>query len=90
MRRKQGRPFGSPGKRAVLHEQRQKRKTLLLRIIARSVNKYGCQPSYRELAESLGYFSTGYVQLLIKEMERDKLVVSMGARALSFKWRDYL
>jgi hypothetical protein len=54
------------------------------------VNKYGCQPSYRELAESLGYFSTGYVQLLIKEMERDKLVVSMGARALSFKWRDYL
>lgn len=90
MGKKQGRPFGTSGKRAVLREQREKRKTLLLRIIARSVDKYGCQPSYRELAEALGYYSTGYIQHLIKEMEREKIVSSRGSRALCFKWREYV
>jgi SOS-response transcriptional repressor LexA len=90
MQRKRGRPSGTPGKRELQRERREKKKNLLLRMIARSVDKYGFQPSYREIASALGYESVGYVHHLIGEMQAERRVVSKGARALQFKWREFV
>lgn len=87
---KGGRKKGATGNRHILATERAKKKLVILRIVADSISRTGCQPSYRELARTLGYYSIGYIQKLIGELQKEGVVHIRGARALHFKWRDYL
>jgi SOS-response transcriptional repressor LexA len=62
----------------------------LLRLVARSVDRNGFQPSYREIAEHFGWASAGYVTVLVRSLWKKGIVSPKGSRALSFDWRTYL
>lgn len=64
----------------------------MLRMVARSINATGTQPSVRELADGLGYSVHNYVHQMIGSLV-SKGVVSCKpgrARSLVFNWKEYL
>lgn len=63
----------------------------LLHLIADHIWLHGYQPSYRQLASTFGYRSVGYIQALLEDLERKKLVkLDSRARAVVFPWRKYV
>jgi SOS-response transcriptional repressor LexA len=64
----------------------------MLRIVAKSINETGTQPSMREIARRLGYAVPGYVHLMVKNLERKGFVEHRGGKSKSiiFNWREYL
>lgn len=64
----------------------------LLRLVARSIDETGTQPSIRDLAGELGYSVHGYVKNMITSLISKGVVTYRPGRAKSiiFKWRDYL
>lgn len=64
----------------------------MLRVVARSINETGTQPSMREIARQLGYAVPGYVHMMVKNLERKGFVEHRGGKSKSiiFNWREYL
>jgi len=62
----------------------------LLVLVARSIDKTGVQPSYRQLAQRLGYTSLNFISQMVKNLVRKREVTQCGARGLSYNWRAYL
>lgn len=63
----------------------------LLRVIADHIWLRGYQPSFRELADHFDYSSVGYIQFLLRDLHKRKVVrVVSKARAVEFDWRSYV
>ena len=62
----------------------------LLRHIARHVEEHGYQPSYREIADSFGWSSCGYIATLVAKMGERGIVTPKGSRAVAFRHKNYL
>jgi SOS-response transcriptional repressor LexA len=62
----------------------------ILRSIARSIDRNGTQPSYREICKEYGWVSPNAVKETVDALERNGVVRRMGARAIAFDWREYL
>lgn len=75
---------------AKTHDKRGKQ-LRLLNAIADSIWLRGYQPSFRELAEHFNYASVGYIQFLLRDLHKRKVVrVVSKARAVEFDWRSYV
>ena len=59
----------------------------ILRHIAQSIDLTGCQPSYRDICEVMGYASPNAVHGHIEALAKKGLVKKRGARAIEFDWR---
>lgn len=59
----------------------------ILRHIAQSIDQTGCQPSYRDICEAMGYSSPNAVRGHVEALVRKGLVKKRGARAIEFDWR---
>lgn len=67
------------------------REIRFLRYVARHINKYGFQPSYREMMSEFGWSSLNAPRSLVKNLQRKMLVSKRYfARAIEFDWRSYL
>jgi len=68
------------------------RQQSILRFIARHINKHGYQPSLRELGAEFGIKNPNGVLCHLRSMERKGHVSLLGstARAVQFKWKEYL
>ena len=62
----------------------------LLSYIARYVDRYGFQPSYREIALEWGYRSPGYISALVAKLKERGVVFAAGARAIEFNYKHYI
>ena len=62
----------------------------LLRLIARHIYRTGTQPSYRDICKEFGWASPNAVKAHISALEKKGVVTRVGARAVSFDWRQYL
>lgn len=63
----------------------------MLEFIARQIDKYGCQPSMREIADELGYSSPGYIPKLVEGCTKKGYITAQhGARAIVFNWREFV
>lgn len=64
----------------------------MLRLVAKSIDQTGTQPSYREIARMLGYEVWGYVYNMVKSLERKGVIqhTSKVSKSISFDWRNYL
>lgn len=62
----------------------------VLEYVAQHIDRWGFQPSYREIAEHLGWASAGYVTVLFTRMENRGVLARMGLRAIEFQWKNYL
>ena len=62
----------------------------LLVVVAESIDRTGVQPSYRQLAQRLGYTSLNFIAQMVKNLVRKREVTQCGARGLSYNWRAYL
>jgi SOS-response transcriptional repressor LexA len=72
------------------HDKRGKQRRLL-HLIADHIWLHGYQPSYRQIAALFNYSSVGYIQALLGDLERKKVVrLDNKARAIVFPWRKYV
>ena len=85
--RKPGRRNSRPGSPVVAPSELK-----MLRVVARSINETGTQPSMREIARQLGYTSPGYVHFMVKNLERKGFIDHRGgtSKSIIFNWREYL
>lgn len=62
----------------------------MLRFVAKSIDRHGYQPSMREIATELGFSSPGYIPKMVEACIAKGVVrKTVGARAISFNWRDF-
>jgi len=62
----------------------------ILMHIAKSIDKNGFQPSYREIMTKFGFSSPGAVTGHLKSAEKKGACRRHGCRAVEFQWREYL
>ena len=62
----------------------------ILMHIAKSIDKYGYQPSYREIASKFGFSSPGAVTGHLTAAEKKGACKRHGCRSVEFAWREYL
>ena len=62
----------------------------ILMHIAKSIDKYGYQPSYREIMTKFGFSSPGAVTGHLKSCEKKGACKRHGCRSVEFAWREYL
>jgi len=62
----------------------------VLSCIAKSIDRYGFQPSYRDIMKRFGFASPGAVTGHLKAAEKKGACKRRGSRALEFEWREYL
>ena len=61
----------------------------LLVEIARSIDRTGTQPSYRQLAKRFNYSSLNSIYQKLRALQTKRLVKLRGSRAVEFDWRAY-
>lgn len=67
------------------------REIRFLQYVARHIDKYGYQPSYREMMSEFGWGSLNAPRSLVKNLIRKRLVLRhVAARGMEFDWRAYL
>lgn len=81
-----------PVSRVRLAAQKQAKIRSILTLIANHIWRFGFQPSLREIAETMGWDSPGYVQTLLTHHFRKSSGgrVNMQGRAISFDWQEYV
>lgn len=63
----------------------------LLRYIATHVDRYGFQPSMREIADQFGLRSASGVMAHMRRLEAKGIVRCAGsARSIEFKWKEFV
>lgn len=62
----------------------------LLRHIARSIDRTGAQPSYRDLCKDFGWSSPNAVKSAMDSLEKKGFIRRIGSRAIAFDWKSYL
>jgi SOS-response transcriptional repressor LexA len=62
----------------------------VLRLIARSIDQTGIQPSYRDICVRFGWSSPNAVKTTMDSLERLGLIKRRGSRAVEFDWKSYL
>lgn len=63
----------------------------LLKFIARHIDQYGFQPSYREISEHFDWRSTNAVRNHMLILEKAGAILMTGeSRAIHFNWRQWL
>jgi len=63
----------------------------LLRYIATHVDRYGFQPSMREIADQFGLRSASGIMAHMRRLEAKGIVRCAGsARSIEFDWRKYI
>lgn len=67
------------------------REIRFLQYLARYIEEYGYQPSYRQMMAEFGWTSLNAPRSLVKNLQRKMLVSKRySARAIEFDWRAYL
>jgi SOS-response transcriptional repressor LexA len=64
----------------------------MLRLVARSIDQSGIQPSYESIASAMGYASKGYIYAMVVSL-RSKGILrkpKRGELGFAFNWREYL
>lgn len=61
----------------------------LLVEIAKSIDKTGVQPSYRQLATRFNYASLNSIHQKLRALQTKRLVKLSGYRGVEFDWRSY-
>jgi SOS-response transcriptional repressor LexA len=61
----------------------------LLVEIAKSIDRTGTQPSYRQLAKRLHYASLASIYQKLQALQSKRLVKLRGSRGVEFDWRSY-
>jgi len=73
-----------------VHKALTKQQQKVLVYIAKSIDKKGIQPSYREIMQHFGFSSPGAVLGHLKACEKKGYCKRSGCRAVQFNWRGYL
>jgi len=73
-----------------VHKALTKQQQKVLGYIAKSIDKKGIQPSYREIMRHFGFKSPGAVLGHLKSCEKKGACKRSGCRAVQFNWREYL
>ena len=73
-----------------MHKALTKQQQKVLVYIAKSIDKKGIQPSYREIMQHFGFSSPGAVLGHLKACEKKGYCKRSGCRAVQFNWRGYL
>lgn len=73
-----------------MHKALTKQQQKVLVYIAKSIDKKGVQPSYREIMKHFGFRSPNAVLGHLKACEKKGACKRSGCRAVQFNWRGYL
>lgn len=62
----------------------------VLVFIANYADTHGYQPSYREIANAMGWSSLGYIAYTIRRLKKKGIILKSGPRSVAFAWRQYV